>query len=322
MKIMKKRKFIVAVSLALVMAFSVVMAYSFNTSTEVSAAQPSTRETSFDWGAFQQAAIEMRAVFPYRFPDGNIEDFDFGINFSGSFVRTNENLEINLLNANLRIVTWTEEMAEVLTRNANIVSPTEHRRFFVENSDRSTAYTLATADCGRRTVYIWDNDVAYDALVTLYIPPFDGWLFEQANIHLENGHLEMDESIKEFLAENLNISIGSGRIDTVGGENVSEVTANDTQAADLIGTWESITDSSVTMEFRQDGIVISRFGYGLPSLIEGTWYISGDSLTISKTVTVFGITSQGTGTGRFEVTADNFRMYNQDGTYQDWISVR
>ena len=235
MKIMKKRKFIVAVSLALVMTFGVVMGYSFNTSTEVSAAQPSTRETPFDWGAFRQEINNLQSIFSYRFPNGDISDFDFGINFNGSFNRANENLEINLLNASLRIVSRTDELDEILLRRSPLVTLpyTNDRRIFTEsNITWSIAHALATSSHGSstvRTVYFWDNDASYNAIVTIYVPIYDGWLFEQANINLENGSLEMDESIKEFLAKNLNISIGN--------EDISGVNVDNTATDYLVDIW-------------------------------------------------------------------------------------
>ena len=280
-----------------------------NTQTNTNTQQRPSESTT-DFGELNRDSGIMLDSFPRRFPNADIPRNARIINFNGGWSNGISNLEVNLLNADLRIVPLEEGMVFW-----GFHRPNTPRSVVVEGNDRTTAHILH-----RGVAYIWDNEVAYDGLVTIHIPLNVGWIFDNANIHVEHGNIEIDSAVLDYFAEN--ISVGGGRIDIIGGENVSDITANDTQAADLIGTWESITDSSVTMEFRQDGTVISRFGDGLSSLlggIEGTWYVSGNLLTISKTVTVFGITSQGTGTGRFEITANNLRMYNQDGTYQDWI---
>jgi DUF4097 and DUF4098 domain-containing protein YvlB len=63
-----------------------------------------------------------------------------------------------------------------------------------------------------RGVFIWDNNQSHESAITLFIPYGIGQVFDNANIHLENGNLEMDEDVKEFLAENLDINVVNGDI--------------------------------------------------------------------------------------------------------------
>jgi len=174
------------------------------------------------------------------------------------------------------------------------------------------------------------------------LPKRDTWLFNSVNITVENGQIEIAHSIMDFLAESLTIN---GYIVNTNEDEIIRFSPNpelpprdvpspmpttspspqpqptDDLTDNLIGLWESTTDSSVTIEFNQDGTVISRVPI---ASIEGTWYVTGELLTITKTVTVFGISSSGTGTGRFEVTEESLRIHNQDRnrTYQDWVRVR
>ncbi|MCL2753158.1 MAG: hypothetical protein FWE44_03305 [Defluviitaleaceae bacterium] len=210
-----KRNFVIITPLALIMIFGVFMVCGFGIATEVAAAESrnSTNNTqaSFDFDALRQSGNEMRATFPCRFPNVSASNF-IDVNFNGSWDSVVGNLEINLLNANLRIEFHTDE---ILERNRWNSSLNDHRRVFIESSGWSTAYSMHTFGSGssrNRNIYVWDNNSAYDALVTIHVPLYDNWLFEQVNIHLENGSLEIDESIKEFLTENLNITVVNGSI--------------------------------------------------------------------------------------------------------------
>jgi len=360
-KITKKRKFIVAVSLAVLIAFG---GCSASTITDVLAADALERAVNFGGGnnnnwvnnraMFSEQDWNSRNELQRRFPYSQSD-------FSGRFATMGDwsmfnvngfnNLEINLINGNVIFALNEDNMPNFFASD----SVTERYRVFIVPNQIWVNGYMPSAN--NSTIYIIDNveRSGQNSTLTISVPRSDVRLFDSVNITVENGSVEIADAIEEFLAENLTITgdvvrvsddnivrfspntdtnadtnaqqrpNGSSTDEFAGtdiGESVPEVNVNHTRAADLIGTWESTAVSFATMEFRQDGIVISRFGYELSPLIggiEGTWYVSGDLLTISKTATVFGITSQGTGTGRFEVTADNFRMYNQDGTYQDWI---
>ncbi|MCL2386681.1 MAG: hypothetical protein FWC89_03925 [Defluviitaleaceae bacterium] len=284
MKTMKKRKIIIIVSLALVMALGVVTTYSFNTSTEVLAVEPrlSIEETLFDWEAFQQTIIyEMQDMFSYRFPNGDIADFDFGVNFNGSFNRANENLEIYLLNASLRIVSRTDELDEILLRRRSplVTLSLDDRRIFVEsNVVGAVAHALATSSHENstvRTVYFWDNDTAYDALVTIYVPIHDGWIFERANIHIENGNLEIDNDVMEVLA------------------NVISITGN-------VTTNIGFNEANRISDFEQDIHLISEdFSFEIPYIKEGMVVLIGRIELGSNNSYRWTISTEGGSTNHF-----------------------
>ena len=212
MKIKKGKKFIAIALLTAVMAFGAVTAVS--ASTNVLATMPSvvtTTEAPFDFEGLRRAGDEMRATFPYRFPDVPVSRFN-DVNFNGSWDTIGGNLEINLQNANLRIIFRNDEIMESNRRNS---SPNDYRRVFAESSDWSTAYSLRRLRSGgsvERGVFVWDSNESRGAVITLFIPYGAGQVFGNVNIHLENGNLEIDEDVKEFLAENLNISVVNGDI--------------------------------------------------------------------------------------------------------------
>lgn len=74
------------------------------------------------------------------------------------------------------------------------------------------------------------------------------------------------------------------------------------------------------MEFNQDGSAISRFGRLFA--ITGTRSASDNLITIYKTVGIGSVSSQCTGTGSIEVTANSLRIFNQDGTCDDFVRIR
>jgi len=97
--------------------------------TKVSAAEPETNtrnsEAPFNFNALRQASNEMRATFSYKFHYASISDFtpsptNFLVTFNG-WLGNAESLEINLLNADLKIIIHNDSSA------------------FVQSSDWSTA---------------------------------------------------------------------------------------------------------------------------------------------------------------------------------------
>ena len=50
--------------------------------------------------------------------------------------------------------------------------------------------------------------------------------------------------------------------------------------------------------------------------------IAVEVFTISKTAAMGSISSQGMGTSRLEITADSLRLFNHDGTYEDFVRIR
>ena len=175
-----------------------------NTQTNTNA-QQRPNESTTDFGGLNRDSEIMLVSFPQRFPNVNIPSNSRIINFNGGWSNGISNLEVNLLNADLRIIPLEEGMIFW-----GFHRPNTPRSVVVEGNNRTTAHILH-----RGTAYIWDNEVAYDGLVTIHIPLNAGWIFDNANIHLENGHLEIDESAKGFLAENLNISIGSENVSAI-----------------------------------------------------------------------------------------------------------
>ncbi|MCL2620410.1 MAG: hypothetical protein FWD97_05725 [Defluviitaleaceae bacterium] len=191
----KSKKIIVMLSLTALMAFGFAM------NTEVSASESRANA----WSGVNsireliQASDNMRATFPYRFPYAPMSDFtpnptNFLVTFNG-WLGNVENLEINLLDADLKIIVRSGRSASV------------------QSSDWSTAISRQGSLGGVSTLYIWDNDVS-EGIVTLFIPIRAEWFFQQANIHLENGNLTIisDYPLEEFLAEDLNINVVNGSV--------------------------------------------------------------------------------------------------------------
>jgi len=182
-------------------------------SDEIVTAQATQTPLSSD--GLRQAGDVMRAIFPQRFPNAPITGFN-DVNFNGSWDTIGGNLEINLLNADLRIVLVDEG---VLGRNRQTSSPNDYRRVFVESSDWSTAFR--SGNSAQRGVYIWDNDNASGETVTLFIPTGAGQVFSQANIHLQNGNVIINEIARGLLAESVNINVVNGDVSEIAPPSVS-----------------------------------------------------------------------------------------------------
>ena len=164
---------------------------------------PRPQDTTTGFAELRQAGNTMRETFPHRFPYSNANSDIISINFNGGWDSRVADLEIYLLNANLKIVPLDMDRTFWGFHRPN--TPTS---VVVESSDFTTAHTLI----GANRVYIWDNFSAYDGLVTLHVPLNAGWVFESANIHLENGDLIIiaDYPIEDFLAESLNVAVVNG----------------------------------------------------------------------------------------------------------------
>ena len=163
--------------------------------------RPQDATTGFE--ELRQAGNTMRETFPYRFPYSDANADIFSVSFNGGWDTRVANLEINLQNADLRIVPL-----EANRTFWGFHRPNTPYAVVVESRDLTTAYSQIRGS----GVFIWDSFTAYDGVVTLHVPLNIGWVFESASIHLENGNLEIDEDVKELLAESLNIDVVNGYV--------------------------------------------------------------------------------------------------------------
>jgi len=139
----------------------------------------------------------------------------FGINFF-------DNLEINLSDSDFRII---------------VVDSGFPQRYDIAVASGPMFLHSVMIDQDSRTAYIADNGNGHDSLgfyysdeqgfysdepgekavLTLLIPADaaneSNWIFDNVNIHIENGNLEVKgRAIDEYLAENINISLENGII--------------------------------------------------------------------------------------------------------------
>jgi len=330
MKNATKMKFIVAVLFAIAVSFGI----GANLGVE---AQASNNRNARRWvnnaAMFINQDWNSRNELQRRFPQSRsyfTSQFVTLRNWAMFNVTGYDYLEIHIMNGNV-VFAINEDDMEDIGGNHSIIET--NRAFLASNQIWVHGYIP-----NRNIVYVVDHPERsnQDSTLIISVPKSDTWLFDNVNITVENGQIEIAHSIMDFLAESLTINgyiVNTNEDEIVRfGPDTEPVPRNfgfqltpspqptDNQTDNLIGLWKSVENSSITIEFNQDGTVVSRFPFARG--IEGTWYVTGELLTISKTVTVFGVTSSGTGTGRFEVTAESLRIHNQDRTYQDWVRVR
>jgi len=204
MKLKRKSRLAVigAITLTIVLSVGVTVAGAYAMPNPSPTANSSSVETSQMpinsngarnlFADMQRAGNALRASFQDRFPNSQVTQIT-DINFSGSWNVIGKNLEVSLLNTSLRIVSYDGD------------------RFSMESNNRYTGFTLHDIFSDEElTIYIWDSITDTNALITLFVPSNLSKYFEQANIFLENGNLEIDETVYELLAENLNINMGNG----------------------------------------------------------------------------------------------------------------
>lgn len=220
MRVIQIRKFIVAIAVTLVMTFGVLIAHGFSFSAPVLVPEPpedpqitttmgqgprvSTRSrTNFNPGEDERARILD------RFPDLPL-DFDSPVVYIGEWslfdVNDYNNLEINVTHGSVRLVMNDGEASEPLSRT-NFGQVAQGYRMFLIGQDFNFGFIHPSHVS---TLYIFDDArVANgDSMLTISVPGSASYIFDTVNIYVKNGTVEIDEGLKGFLAENLNVSFG------------------------------------------------------------------------------------------------------------------